>query len=281
MTCWGPHCLSHHASSESAAIALVAAAVLALSPGCSSDSGVARDAQTLMPGSPAAMSPGGTDGPAVPGDGPNLLVSDSWVDGATNGVGVQGAFFTYQDGSGRTSITADATRTQTGYCVAGTAAEVLDGNFGGTYGAVAALNLAQQVDSTTADAYDATAYGVVGFGFDIVGNTGGALRFVVKQHATHDGFCIETVPDCATGCTVEYRIDELTQNCWTAGGLTPAAQSLQALEWQITTKEGGATDFDYCIENIRAVVDPAFRPAAPTSSTPAEEDEAPGRIDGY
>ncbi|HTV19273.1 MAG TPA: hypothetical protein VMG12_11395 [Polyangiaceae bacterium] len=262
--------------SKSSAIALAAAAVTALSTACSSDSGVERDAETLMPGAAGAagaMSPEGV----MPGTGPNLLVSESWVDAATNGIGVQGAFFTYQDGSGRTVINADATRTQTGYCVAGTAAEVIDGDFGGTYGAVAALNLAQQVDSTTADAYDATAFGVVGFGFDIVGNTGGALRFVVKQYATHDGFCIETVPDCAAGCTMEYRIDALTQNCWTPGGPVPAAQSLQALEWQITTKEGAATDFDYCIENIHAVVDPAVAPAR----APAGDEDVPGRYGGY
>jgi hypothetical protein len=249
---------------------------------CSSDSGVERDAETL-PNMPAAGASGALPGAApgegtapVPSTGPDLLVAESWVDGATNGVGVQGSFFTYQDGSGRTVITPDMTRTQTGYCVAGTSAEVLDGNFGGTYGAVAALNLSQDVGSDLTKPYDATAHGVLGFGFEIAGDTGGALRFVVKQYATHDGFCINNVPDCASGCSVEYRIDELTQNCWTEGGLTPAPTSLQALEWQITTKEGESTDFDYCIENIHAVVDPAFVPAAP--STPAQaapEDEAP------
>jgi hypothetical protein len=121
-----------------------------------------------------------------------------------------------------------------------------------------------------AGAYDATAHGVVGFGFDIIGDTGGALRFVIKQYATHDGFCINNVPDCASGCSAEFRLDELTQNCWTPGGPTPAATSLQALEWQITTKEGAATTFDYCIENIHAVVDASLAPATPA---PAEDDD--------
>ncbi len=210
----------------------------------------------------------------VPDTGASLRVSESWVDAASNGLGIQGSFFTYGDGSGRTVITPDATRTQTGYCVAGTAAEVVDADFGGTYGAVAALNLAQQADDPTVNAYDATAHGVVGFGFDIVGNTGGALRFVIKQYATHDGFCVDNVPDCASGCSVEYRIDELHQNCWTPGGPTPAAVSLAALEWQITTKEGAATDFDYCIENIHAVVNDAIVPAP----APAEPEPAPDPV---
>jgi hypothetical protein len=243
--------------------------------GCSSgDSGRPREEGATMTNLPTSNPSVAEGAPSAPGTGPNLVVSDGWVDGSTNGLGIQGAFFTYQDGSGRTVIAADATRTQSGYCVAGTAAEVLNMDFGGTYGAVAALNLAQEADSALVAAYDATAHGVVGFGFDIVGNTAGALRFVIKQYATHDGFCINNVPDCASGCTAEFRIDELRQNCWTPGGPTPAAVSLQALEWQIVTKAGEATDFDYCIENIHAVVDPALvpAPAAP------EDDVTPGRV---
>lgn len=279
MTCWGSRCLSKYA-----AVTLVSL----LGVGCSGESGAERDAETLsnMPTAGASgATPGAmTAGPGVelePSTGAELRVAQSWVDAATNGVGVQGAFFTYQDGSGRTLITADATRTTTGYCVAGTAAEVLDGNFGGTYGAVAALNLAQDVGSDALKPYDATAHGVLGFGFDIVGNTGGALRFVVKQYLTHDGFCINNVPDCADGCAVEYQLDELTQNCWTPGGPTPVPSSLQALEWQITTKEGGATEFDYCIENIHAVMDPSFVPAAAPPAAPAEDDEPAGPYGAY
>jgi hypothetical protein len=256
------------------AVPLLAAA------GCSSEGGVEREAATMsnLPGGAAAGAPGSASeaAPAMPGTGPNLVVAESWVDAATNGVGIQGAFFTYGDGSGRTTIMPDATGSQSGYCVSGTAGEVLNMDFGGTYGAVAALNLSQDVGSTTAGAYDAPAHGVVGFGFDIVGNTGGALRFVIKQYAIHDGFCINNVPECASGCTVDYRIDELSQNCWTPGGPTPVATSLEALEWQITTKEGASTAFDYCIENLHAVMDPAFVPTPSTPASPAEVDVGRG-----
>lgn len=187
---------------------------------------------------------------------PNLSVSEGWVDGDANSYGIQGAFFTYQDGTGRTLIMNDVAESQTGYCVSGNSAEVLDGNFAGTWGAVAALNLSQEVGSTAAGSYDAAQRGVVGVGFDIVGDTGGALRFVVKQFSVHDGFCINNVPDCAAGCSAAYRFDELTQNCWTPGGALPNAASLQALEWQIVTKTGAVTPFDYCIENIHVMVEP-------------------------
>ena len=206
-----------------------------------------------LPGTAGDTADDGTPG-APAASGPDLLVSSGWVDGATNGLEIQGAFFTYQDPSGRTIIAGDAAESASGYCVSGTSAEVLDANFGGTWGAVAALNLRQEVGSTAAGSYDATAHGVAGFGFDIVGDTGGALRFVIKQFSVHDGFCINNVPDCAMGCSVQYRIDELTQNCWTPGGALPNAAALQALEWQIVTKEGAETPFNYCIENIHAVM---------------------------
>ncbi len=61
-------------------------------------------------------------------------------------------------------------------------------------------------------------------------------------------------PDCATGCSVEYPLSELSQNCWTPGGALPPANSLSALEWQITTNEMAPVPFDYCIENIHAVL---------------------------
>lgn len=248
-------------NSTAATLALAAAASVAT--GCSGEEGRARGEDTttnqLAGGSSYVPSMGNTMGapPAgevTAGSGANLLVANDWVARSTNGVEIQGAFFTYQDPSTRTSITAAPGGSGQGYCVSGEAAEVLDMNFGSTWGAVAALNLNQEEGSETAGSYDAAAHGVIGFGFDIVGDTAGALRFVIKQFSVHDGFCVNTVPDCAMGCSVEYRIDELTQNCWTPGGAVPNAASLSALEWQITTKAGMTTPFDYCIENIHAVM---------------------------
>jgi len=262
-------------------------ALLVLGAGCSGDSSTERDGGTqALPNQPAPVTtpaPSAAPDPenAAPGSGTVLRVSESWVDLASNGLGIQGSFFTYQDGSGRTTIAADATRTQTGYCVSGSSAEVLNGDFSGTWGAVAALNLAQLPGTERAEAYDAVAHGVVGFGFDIVGNTGGALRFVVKEWATHDGFCINNVPDCAEGCSAEYRVDALTQNCWTPGGRVPVATALSALEWQIVPKEGSPTAFDYCIENIHAVLDPSAAPAAAPAPAPADEDEGPAPYAPY
>ncbi len=184
--------------SSGATVALAAVA-------CSGDAGRSRaEDTTAQANNPSGGSSYGTPGGAAggtaaapgggePGEGPDLSmstylsVSEGWVAGDSNGYGIQGAFFTYQDGTGRTTIMNDAAESPSGYCVSGTSAEVLDENFSGTWGAVAALNLSQEVGSTTAASYDAALRGVVGIGFDIVGDTGGALRFVVKQFSVHDG----------------------------------------------------------------------------------------------
>jgi hypothetical protein len=188
------------------------------------------------------------------GTGTSLTPVDGWVAMSSNGVGIQGAFFTYPDHSNVTMIAATPGASTTGYCVAGSVAQVMNMDFGTTFGATAALNLGQQPGSEAAGAYDAAAHGVVGFGFDITGNTGGALRFVTKQYTVHDGFCINMVPECASDCSVEFRLDEMHQNCWLAGGPLPDTKSLSALEWQITSNTTASVDFDFCIENLHAVL---------------------------
>jgi hypothetical protein len=231
--------------------------------GCSSSGDIERDGMqppvsTVNPSTPgaagAAADPALSGAAPALGSGTSLLVKEDWVDGATNGVGVQGAFFVYVDHSNVTTISATPGESETGYCVAGTAAQVVNMDFGNYFGAVAAVNLSQQPGVATPGGYDADAHGVVGFGFDIKGDTGGALRFVVKALGVHDGYCINNVPECATDCSVEFDLNEMTQNCWTPGGPLPPTTSLAALEWQITTNENEPVPFDFCIENLHAVL---------------------------
>lgn len=208
------------------------------------------------PAAPGTADPASPNAEAPPGvNAGNLLIpTDGWVAQSSNDIGIQGAFFTYPDHSNVTTIAETPGESTTGYCVAGTAAQVMNMDFGGTFGATAALNLSQQPGSEAVGAYDAAAHGVLGFGFDITGSTGGALRFVTKQFGVHDGFCVNMVPECASDCSVEFRLDELHQNCWLPGGPLPDPQSLSALEWQITTNANAPVDFDFCIENLHAVL---------------------------
>src|SRR5688572_5637371 len=75
---------------------------------CSGAEGRERDEDTTTSGNQpggSSYAPSGAGPLGVPADsepltgtGPNLVVMDNWVNRASNGVGIQGSFFTYQDG---------------------------------------------------------------------------------------------------------------------------------------------------------------------------------------
>jgi hypothetical protein len=234
----------------------VAACLLAVACG---GSGTAERGDNPQTSTNANNPPAATGAPTAevttPGTGTALTAVESWVAASSNGVGIQGAFFTYPDHSNITMIAATPGESTTGgYCVAGSVAQVMNMDFGTTFGATAALNLSQQPGSDAVGAYNADEHGVVGFGFDIVGNTGGVLRFIAKQYTVHDGFCINMLPECATNCSVEFMLKDMHQNCWAAGGALPNTTSLSALEWQVTSNITAPVDFDFCIENLHAVL---------------------------
>ena len=92
-----------------AALALIVTA-------CSGEEGRSRAEDTTaqpnlpMGGStyvPSGAAPAGEmtqmPGPAM-GAGTDIVASAGWVDGASNALAIQGAFFTYQDGSGAPSL---------------------------------------------------------------------------------------------------------------------------------------------------------------------------------
>jgi hypothetical protein len=194
----------------------------------------------------------------------DLPVAEGRIALEQNGAEIEGPFFTYGDSSGRTQIGPSAAlQSSNGYCVAGSAGQVINMDFGGTYGAVAALNLRQPAGSDVVGGYDAEGHGVAGVGFEIRGETGGRLRFVAKMLGVHDGFCVDSVPECASGCSIAFRFQDLTQNCWNPGGVVLTPNNVAALEWQITTTDEGPTPFDFCVENLRALLAEGAAPAAP------------------
>src|SRR5688572_29205143 len=87
----------------------VAACLLAAACGGTGAAERGNDPQTSVNASsgypPAATATPTTEVPAT-GSGPDLRAVDSWVDASSNGVGIQGAFFTYVDHSNITNITA-------------------------------------------------------------------------------------------------------------------------------------------------------------------------------
>lgn len=179
----------------------------------------------------------GTATAAVP-----ITPADGWVDCASNAIGIQGAFFTYDDGTS-TIMPEDFSAAGAEICVTGTvaatAAEV--------WGAGVGFNLNQDVGSDTANAWDATAAGVSGISFNLSALPAGGLLRLIYASAGVD-HCVEIT--AAGEQTVLFS--ETAAECWEAGGAAPAATTLESVKWQVAA----VTDeyaFDFCISGVAAV----------------------------
>lgn len=247
----------------------------------------------VEPGVPEGT--GGTDGTEevveVSGTPVPLSWNNGWVDGASNTVGVQGAFFTASDMNGSTIMPETFEASGDQICVSGEAALVVDMMYGDFWGAVLALNLSQPDapevaaggaggegseasggaggDSAAAggDAaggastevadevlpYDASANNVIGFRYRLSAvPEAGELRI---QYNTFDG--VEGVPFCQTVTELEgdFLFSEALAGCWDAtASETPTLTQLKSIEFQLATNIDAAYPYDFCIEELSAIV---------------------------
>lgn len=179
----------------------------------------------------------GTATAAVP-----ITPADGWVDCASNSIGIQGAFYTYDDGTS-TITPEDFSASGTEICATGTvAASATD-----VWGAGVGFNLNQDVGSDAANAWDATAAGVTGISFNLSALPAGGLLRLIYTSAGVD-YCVEVT--AAGAQTVLFS--ETAEECWSAGGGAPAATTLESVKWQVAA----VTDeyaFDFCISEVAAV----------------------------
>lgn len=190
-----------------------------------------------------------------------------------NDVGIQGAFFTYDDNpDGGTSVitpygggTDFSMAGMNQVCVTGTGAKVELGSdgmpaYGVYWGAGIGFNLSQESGGDPLS-YNATAQTpkVIGFAFDIGGtnplpSVGSAeLRFDVQVAGDTTSYCW---PITATG-TNEFLFTDIHKECWNKSTTepTPDPANLQAIRWQYATTDAGSYEFDLCVSNIRAIVE--------------------------
>lgn len=216
---------------------------------------------------------GGAGGEAS-GGGLPIPFEDGWASEDQNELGIQGEFYTFSDsesdtdgnGSIGTSSIEPETFADSGaeICTHGSAGQVLDGPDGQpdylTYwGAAIGFNLNQEEGEDAALAYDATAHKVVGFSFVVAGSSPippvGELRFNLKVAGDAHNYCTEIV---APGLST-FLFTDLWQDCWvvpsdTSPSLDPT--QLEALHWQYVTTSTASYDFDICISDLRAIVEP-------------------------
>jgi hypothetical protein len=222
-------------------------------------------------GATAAGGSGASDLPS----GVPLTPADGWVDGMSNTIGVQGAFFSYADPTTFTSLT-DTIKAGMN-CVQGTVAQVnlmctvkppATDCYGTTWGAAVGLNLNQPnvpgdggvMMGGTAVAYDGTKAGITGFAFDISGDTvptQANFRFLINDGATNQ-YCSPPASGIKKGPNV-FKLADLIEECWLA---TPKATDLKGntatnnivkIAWQVVSNSTSTIPFNFCVNNIEAL----------------------------
>lgn len=191
-------------------------------------------------------------GTEIPTGTGNVITHDAegWVAGTSNGLGIQGSFYTFSDATsgGATTIAIDTT-TPTRACVSGTASAVPDAmSFGTFWGGGLALNLADPGGGGALGTWQRGA--VTGFSFTISGPTiPPGLRFQASVSEAGPTYCGDVVAGPSS-----VQLSTLIVNCYEAGGMPlPATQAIQSLQWQVVTVIGEATPFDFCVENLTAI----------------------------
>jgi hypothetical protein len=196
-----------------------------------------------------------------------LLVAprDGFVQAITNGLGIEGAFYTTSDAPPGSSTIQPQSFAQSGpdICVSGTASQVgSDGSgsfeFARDWGAIVAVTLSQVMGSNTPGPWSRdTESGVVsGFRFTLTGPIiPSSLAFSAWPFGVVLGnHCVQLGPQTA-GQPVIVSFANLALDCFAPGGTAlPADAALERLQWTIQTNTNAPTPFDFCIEDLTAIV---------------------------
>jgi hypothetical protein len=234
----------------------------------------------------APVAAGGAGGaPAGTGEipvGTGLLIvpdAEGWVDGSSNGLGIQGAFTAASDGTNEagaasetgSTITLDTTTTPGSVCVSGNLAPIAENPastgpedaylWSDYWGGSVGLNLRQVIPAGGGEALPASGWPrvtpagqVTGFSYTLTGTAvPPRLRFTVDFVGKPAGstFC-QALPAGATSSS----LTSVVQSCWEAGGGALPGADLLTIAWSIIPIEAVATPFNFCVSNVQAIVTP-------------------------
>jgi hypothetical protein len=265
---------------------LLGVSVLALAVGsaaCSSsgtatnNNGAAGKGPTIV-GTGGGTSSGGSGAGGGSGDlppGVPLTPINGWVDGMSNSLMIQGAFFSYSDTVSGMGLVSDVMTTSSA-CMKGIAAKVImpctivppaTDCYGTYWGAAIGFNLNQPNDPVTMMGgtpvpFDASA--ITGFAFDIGPGTDGVMtvplpsqfRFNIEDATTQ--YCTASAKGVAPGPNIKHFTD-VESMCYamTPGPMATTIQKgVVKISWQVVTNTGSTVPFDFCISNVRALQAP-------------------------
>jgi hypothetical protein len=220
-------------------------------------------------GTGGGSTPPPTTGTAIPtGMGNAITPAAGHVAGTSNGVGIQGDFFTFSDADGMPAGTTTimpkpnfAMSMGSTICASGTASQVMNGTdgtpaYGQYYGGGIGLTLADPGGGVGAQPW--TPGKVIGFSFNVTGSTIPTnFRFQARYYS---GSTVSTDPYCTSikaGANT-VMLSSLDLQCYNTppGAALTSATMLQAIQWQVVTAPDAATPFNFCIENLTAITSP-------------------------
>lgn len=230
---------------------------LCLTAACDSGSGT-NNAGGDGGGGPPPVGDSGGGGPTV-GTPVLLTVDDTgWVDGAGNSVGIQGAWYAYDDCANspgactlnHTPPTGSFPNTGGKMCTKGTTVAVkAEADFSKQWGAGIALDLNNSGGANGQKMpFDAQAANVIGFFMNITGVAPG-LRINITSASTGDNS--HFVNGVVGANTVE--LSKAKQGSWVTTKATLNPTELLAIQFQIPTVMNKAVDFDFCVEGLSAL----------------------------
>ncbi len=184
------------------------------------------------------------------GTGLAIVPNNGYVSSATNGVGVQGYFYTYSDGFA-SILPASFSAAGTQICASGTTAAVVGMNYATYYGAGIGLNLNQAAGSNMPPmVYDFAGHQVSGFTFTISGTAiPSGLVVGLRVQGSTTSYC-QKVPVAGT-----YKVTgtSVHADCTAAVPGGPlAATAIDAISW-LVTGQAAAVPFNFCITNLAAI----------------------------
>lgn len=229
---------------------------------CDNGSGTNNNAGGDGGGGPPPGGDGGGGGLTGPTIGtPVLLTVDptGWVDKGGNSVGIQGAWYAYDDCANspgactlnHTPPSGSFENTGGKMCTKGTTVAVkAEADFSKQWGAGIALDLNNSGGANGQKMpFDAQAANVIGFFMNITGTAPG-LRINITSVPTGDDSHFITAKTPGEN-TVE--LSKVNQGSWVTAKTPLDTTQLLAIQFQIPTVMNKAVDFDFCVEGLSAL----------------------------
>lgn len=179
---------------------------------------------------------------AVRGEGNALVPTESlWVSLGSNGVGVEGSWYGYEDEETTGCCDKLLEWSEGGMvCMAGTTAEREEGNYD-IYGAGMGFNFAD------ADAWDGSAYSGVSFTATMTSDADVLVKVKMSSTSVTDGADF-FVPLKSGNNSIGW--DDLEQPDWLEDPDEFDPSDIEAIQFHVEPGDGGPNDFEVCISDL-------------------------------